>query len=92
MEGTADDFALLLTGQLVEVHGVARNTDRKIRICLGIFVCLQEGFPVHDVDVDVVRHLAEVAVENGDKVGNPFFLGASQCFGGDGEGVGDTET
>ena len=36
MEAAADDFELVFAAQLGEVHGVARDADRQLRIFLGV--------------------------------------------------------
>jgi hypothetical protein len=68
VEGAADDFLLLLAGELVEVHSVAGHADGEVGEGLGVFVGLHESFAVEHVHVDVVGLLGEVAVEDGHEV------------------------
>ena len=68
MEGTADDLTLLLAGELVEVDSVARNADGQVGVILGVLIRLHQRLAVEHVDVDVVRTLCKVAVQNVDEV------------------------
>ena len=49
----------------MEIHRVARNANRQIRIFFGIFVSVHQQFAVHYVDIDVVRVILKVAVQYG---------------------------
>ena len=92
MEGPAYDLTLLLTGELIEVYGVARYTYRKIRICLGIFVSLHKHLSVENVYVDVVCLLSKISVKDRYKIGYSLILVASECVGGYLERIGYTVT
>ena len=62
MEGAVDNLTLLLTGKLMEINCIARNTDGKVGVGFGVFVCLHKGFAVKHVYVDVVCLLLEISV------------------------------
>ena len=68
MKGSAYDLALLFAREFMEIDCIARNADREIRICLGIFVSLHESFAVEDVYVDMVRHFSEISVKDRNEV------------------------
>lgn len=70
MEGAADNFPLLLLGELVEVDRITRNTDGEVGIKIGIFVSLDKLLLIEDVYVDVMRVLLEITVEDVYKIIN----------------------
>ena len=46
MEGAAYNLALLLAGELVEVHRIARNAYCKVGVSSGVVIRLNKGLPV----------------------------------------------
>ena len=90
VEGSGDNLFLLLAGELIEVYGIAGNSDSEVRICFGILICLDESVAVENVDIDMMCLLCEVAVKNCNKVCDSLVLRLSECIGSDGEGIGDT--
>ena len=63
MEGSGNYFLLLLTGELVEVYGIARNSDGEVGVRLGILIRLHKHLAVKHVYVDVVRLLCKISVK-----------------------------
>ena len=54
MEGTGDNFTLLLGGELDEVHGVTGHADGELRVLLGVLHGVLQRCALEHVDVDVV--------------------------------------
>ena len=69
MEGAADDLALLIPAELVEVDRIARNADGQVGVGIRIFIGVDQLLPVQHIDVDVVGPVDEISVQNGDQVG-----------------------
>lgn len=68
VEGTGDDLILLILGEVVEVHGVAGNAHRKLRVLLGVSLGVEQRVAVEHVDVQVVATLLGVRVDHAHEV------------------------
>ena len=90
MKTPADDFELVLAAQLREVHGIARDADRKLRVFLGVLHGVFEHLAVQHVDVQVVCALGEIAVEHRHEVLDTLSGRRAERFGHDREGVRNT--
>ena len=88
---SGDNVKLLLAGEVDELHSVARHTDREVCI-FGLFGMLHAVLQlVHaeDVDIQVVRTLIKVAVEDMAEVVDALVVVVTESVGADGLGVGD---
>ena len=90
MEGPADDFFLLFPGQTAEIHRIAGDPNGQAGIPFRVFHSIHQGFPVQYIDVEMVRSLAEIAVQNGHQMRLPLGFVLAQSVGNDGEGIGDS--
>ena len=64
MESTVDHIHLLLARQTHEVHGVAGNADRQVRVLLRMVHRVQKRLAVQHIHVHVVSGGAEEGVEH----------------------------
>ena len=81
MECAADNLALLLARELIEVNSIARNADGKVGVGFGIFIGLYQGFAVENINIYMMCHLGKVAIENGNKVMGALFIGVAESLG-----------
>ncbi len=81
MEGSGNNLVLLFLCELDEVYGVARNSDCKLRIKLGVLLCVNEKLSVKHVYVEVVTALEHIAVKQCNKVVVSLLLGFAECGG-----------
>lgn len=63
VEGSADDVILLLGCQLDEVYGIAGNADGQLGVIFGMFLSIQQGVTVQNVDIEVMAALGSIAVQ-----------------------------
>ena len=73
MEGTRDNISLLLGSELYEVNGIAGNPDGKLRIILGMLLCIEKSISVKNGNVKMVSALGSVTIEKVYKVANLCF-------------------
>ena len=90
MEGSRDNLILLSSGELMEVYCIARYTDGKVRIFLGMLNGVKEHLTVEYVYVDVLRLQSEVAVDNGAEVSVSVLIVITKSRGNNTEGIGNT--
>jgi len=57
MEGTRDNISLLLGSELYEVNGIAGNPDGKLRIILGMLLCIYQDISVKYVNIEMMSAL-----------------------------------
>ena len=79
VEGTGDDLILLILSEVVEVHGVAGNAHRELRVLLGVSLGVEQRVAVEHVDVQVVATLLGVRVDHAHEVIG-LSLGMSATF------------
>ena len=63
VERTGDNVCLLLRCKLDEVYCVTGNTDRQLRIVLGMLLSVQKSISVEYVDVEVMTALGCVVIQ-----------------------------
>ena len=68
MEGTGDDLVLLLLGEVVEVHRIARHADGELRILLGMLLRIEQRVTVEHVNVQVLATLLGLRVDHVNEV------------------------
>ena len=59
-EGARDHVLLLLAGQRVKAHRIARDADGELRIFLGMLHGIQQGLAVEHVDVQILTALVSL--------------------------------
>lgn len=66
MGAAGDDVELLLTGQVDEFDGVARDADGEVRVfrLFGVLHAVDELVNAEDVDVQVMGALFEIAIHH----------------------------
>ncbi len=91
MAGSGDDVELLLFGQIDELDRVSGNADGEVGVfrLLGVVHRIDELLGSEDVDVEMVRALIEVSVEDLGEVVLLLLLTVAKSIGSDGLGVGD---
>lgn len=70
-----DDFVLQGFVQVVEVIAVAGDADDKVFILFWVALGIEEGFPVDDVELDVMAVHGEVRPNQGSQAGQAFRAG-----------------
>ena len=70
VEGTGDNFVLLLLGELYEVYSIAADTDGQLGILFGVSLCIQQSFLGKYVYIQMMAALFDVAVQQGNQVVN----------------------
>ena len=56
---TGNHFVLLFFGEFIEINGISRNADRKLRILFGMFLRIEKRFTIEYVYVEMVSKLSE---------------------------------
>ena len=89
--GSGDDIHLLLPGEVDEFHRVAGDSDGKVGVLLLLRVLhgVDELLHAEHIDIQMVRALAEVAVQDEDEIADPLLLCVAQGIRVDGLGVGN---
>ena len=80
MERARNYLFLLRARELVEIHRVAGDAHREVRIFFGAVHRFAQALPVEHVDVQVVRALCEIAVEQRGDVCAAFFIVVAQSL------------
>ena len=80
----------MLTAELDEVYGIARDTDRQLRIVLRVYHSILEHLTIQDIHIEVVCTLGEVAVHHRDEVLILLALAGAERVRDDAEGVTNT--
>src|SRR5262245_50317954 len=78
VERPAQHVELLLAGEADEVHGVAGDADRQLRVVLGVLHGVLEGLADQHVDVHVVPLGTDRGVEQAGQVGDLLLLRAAE--------------
>ena len=68
MEGTGDNLVLLLLGEVVEVHRIARNANGELRILLRMLLRIEQRVAIEDVDVEMMTALLGIRIDHAHKV------------------------
>ena len=87
MESAGDNFSLLFAREFTEINGIAGNSDSKVRIFFGVFISLNEGFAVKDINIKVMSVIKEISLKDRNEVIHAFLLGFTQCIGDDRESI-----
>ena len=76
VEGAGEHVELLLAGELDEVHCVAGDSNREVRVLLRVLDGILKGGAVEDVDVRVVQAVGGTAFfAGGPHIGEALFVG-----------------
>lgn len=91
MGAARDDIELLLARQVDELHGIAGHADREIRVLrfLRMLHAVDELIDAENIDVEVMRTLAEVAVHDAHERRDAVLLRVAERLGRDGLRVRD---
>ena len=80
MEGAGNNVELLLARELDEVHGVAGNAHRQLRIFFRMIHRIEERFTIEDVHVDVVRTFVRISSEIAVEQAREFDFALGEVF------------
>ena len=91
MLASGDNIKLLLAREVDELYRIAGHTDRKVGVLglFGVFHAISELVHAKYINVEVVRPLVKVAVENVPEVVHTLRFAVTQRAGADGLGVGN---
>ena len=87
MERSLYNLFLLISCELIEVYCIARNTDSKCGVKVGVIHCVDKLLTVENVYVKMLSLLNEVAVKDSYKVLLSLIIITAQSIGSDREGI-----
>src|SRR4051794_8944666 len=90
VERPVDNVHLLLAGQTHEVHSVARNTDRQVRIVLRMVYCVEKHVAIQDIHIHVKPGRAEESIQHAGQIRNSIGRNTAEALWNQGGGEGDT--
>ena len=74
----------------MEVYGIPGYTNGQSRVLIRMFHGVNQGFAAENIDIQMVRTLCKVTIENIGQVLNPLFQSVTQRIGHNRERIADT--
>ena len=90
VEGSCDNFFLMILGQCVEPYGITRYPYSQVRVFFRIFISVLKQVSVEDIYIEVMCSSVEISAEQSYECADPLISFFSEGCRSDGECVGNS--